>query len=183
MPNMPLMQALFEASLQPLSTVVRDVCTELQPLTDNKNITITSNVPDSLGVYASQDEARFLVWSLLENAVNFSPHSGSVNVTAVAGGNTIKLSVIDHGPGIPSDKIEDIFKPFMRASDTKEFDHEGLGLGLYTNKLLVEKLGGTLTITSSTTAGTSGTTATLTLPKVSQAGQGMSSSLIAPQSN
>ena len=145
---------------------------------------------DDRVILASQDEARFILSSVLENAINFSPKNSTIHVTASSTNNKIHLSVKDNGQGISSDKLAELFKPFARASDTLQYDHEGLGLGLYTNKLLVEKLGGSIKISSynntdnnvdnGSNTSITGTTVSISLPISSNNEAGMSSGVIVP---
>ena len=55
---------------------------------------------------------------------------------------TVQLRVIDHGPGIPSERREAVFVPFQRLGDTD--NDAGIGLGLALSKGFVEGMGGTL---------------------------------------
>jgi two-component system sensor histidine kinase KdpD len=67
--------------------------------------------------------------------------------------------VIDHGPGIPEDRWDDVFLPFQRLGDHD--NHTGVGLGLALSRGLTEAMGGTLT-PSATPGG--GLTMVLALP-------------------
>ncbi|MBC7402219.1 MAG: sensor histidine kinase KdpD [Microbacteriaceae bacterium] len=84
---------------------------------------------------------RVLV-NLLENARQFSPLDHPVRVSASLFGGTVEIRVVDSGPGVASDRRDDIFVPFQRLGDTDNFT--GLGLGLALSKGFVEGMGGTL---------------------------------------
>jgi signal transduction histidine kinase len=79
-----------------------------------------------------------------------------ITVRAESAGPHVRLSIIDNGPGIPSDVLPRIFEPLFT---TKGF---GVGLGLPTVRKIVEKHGGTIDVTS---PGTGGTTATIWLSR------------------
>ena len=72
------------------------------------------------------------------------------------------LRVQDTGAGIPKSKVDKLFAPFSRATDTLKFDYEGLGLDLYMDKLITEQAGGKIDISSIEGAYT---TVTVKLPK------------------
>lgn len=85
---------------------------------------------------------RVLV-NLLANAVRFSPADRAPRVSAGPEGDRIAVRVIDHGPGIPPERLSDVFQPFQRLGDTDNLT--GIGLGLALSKGFVEGMGGTLT--------------------------------------
>jgi signal transduction histidine kinase len=84
-----------------------------------------------------------VISSLLDNAVKFG--SGKpVEIAVQRDGDDASVSVTDHGPGIPPNRILDIFRAFERAVSASHYG--GLGLGLYIAKAIVEGHGGTLTV-------------------------------------
>ena len=84
---------------------------------------------------------RVLV-NLLENARRYSAPGESVRISASAFAGSVEVRVTDTGPGVPEDRLEDIFVPFQRLGDTD--NSTGLGLGLALSKGFVEGMGGTL---------------------------------------
>ncbi|MFF8818636.1 MULTISPECIES: ATP-binding protein [Leucobacter] len=84
-----------------------------------------------------------VIVNLLANALRHSPAGSSIIVSTSVFGDVLEIRIIDHGPGVPRDRLEDIFVPFQRLGDT---DNEtGLGLGLALSRGFVEAMGGTLT--------------------------------------
>jgi two-component system, OmpR family, sensor histidine kinase KdpD len=101
---------------------------------------------------------RVLV-NVIANALRHSPPEHPPTITAGRHGDTVDLRIIDHGPGIPADRWDDIFLPFQRLGDRD--NHTGVGLGLALSRGLTEAMGGTLT-PEETPGG--GLTMILTLP-------------------
>ncbi|MFB9796422.1 DUF4118 domain-containing protein [Arthrobacter citreus] len=101
---------------------------------------------------------RVLV-NLLANAVRFSPAGSKVVLAASAFAGRVEVRVIDCGPGIPPERLEDVFVPFQRLGDTDNLT--GLGLGLALAKGFMEGMMGTLE-TEDTPGG--GLTMVLSLP-------------------
>jgi signal transduction histidine kinase len=81
------------------------------------------------------------VRNLVENAVRYG---GSAHVSVYREGNDAVIDVIDHGPGIPDDRIDDAFKPFVRLEESRNIETGGIGLGLAIALGIVHAHGGTL---------------------------------------
>ena len=81
-------------------------------------------------IAADPDRLIQILTNLLSNAVKFSPPSSTISVTLRPGVTGVTLSVIDHGRGIPADKLEAIFGRFQQvdASDSRQKGGSGLGL-------------------------------------------------------
>jgi signal transduction histidine kinase/CheY-like chemotaxis protein len=96
---------------------------------------------------------RQILVNLVGNAVKFTDH-GSVDVRVIAerqpGSNmlTLVIEVQDTGVGIPKDRLDAIFKPFVQSGVNAAKEKQGTGLGLAIVKRLVELLGGTVTVAS-----------------------------------
>ena len=79
-------------------------------------------------VKGDPDLLRSMLHNLLENAIKFSPDSSCVEVRVEDSADSVKLSVLDHGPGIPEEGHEKIFERFYRAGSQPKVSGTGLGL-------------------------------------------------------
>jgi signal transduction histidine kinase len=105
---------------------------------------------------------KLLMRNLIDNALRYNPaDAGLVEVRAVEEAGKIRISVQDHGPGIPPEHIDNITEPFYRADPARARATGGIGLGLYLCRRIVEVHGGQLSLISP--AGR-GTLATVILP-------------------
>jgi PAS domain S-box-containing protein len=97
-------------------------------------------------VMARVDANRVLqvMANLLSNAVKFSPAEASVEIGMAAAGGSVRISVTDHGPGIPSSFRDRIFQKFSQADGSDSRQKGGTGLGLTIAKALIERMGGTI---------------------------------------
>jgi PAS domain S-box-containing protein len=93
-------------------------------------------------VNADPDRLAQVVTNLLSNAIKFSPAGGEVLVAVEKNGNVIRVSVRDHGSGIPDDFKPHVFEKFAQADGTTSRQKGGTGLGLSIVKQIVERLGG-----------------------------------------
>jgi signal transduction histidine kinase len=85
--------------------------------------------------------------------VKYTPRDGRVTVTLFRSGEDVRIVVEDTGIGIPEEAMEHLFEEFFRASNAREFEHEGTGLGLTIIKDLVTRLGGWISVYSALGAG------------------------------
>ncbi len=119
-----------------------------------KGIYLTVDKDPSVPNWIIGDPVRLnqILTNLVGNAIKFT-ETGGVNIAVKTIESTqttskIKFSVSDTGIGIPSDKIDDIFKSFTQASDSTTRTHGGTGLGLTISKQLVELQDGQIWIES-----------------------------------
>ncbi|NHT17458.1 DUF4118 domain-containing protein [Cellulomonas sp. IC4_254] len=86
---------------------------------------------------------RRVVVNVLANAVHFSPRGCRPRLTTSAFADRVEIRVVDHGPGVETERHADLFVPFQRLGDTD--NTTGLGLGLALSRGFTEGMGGTLT--------------------------------------
>ncbi|OGY27078.1 MAG: hypothetical protein A2Z42_01750, partial [Candidatus Woykebacteria bacterium RBG_19FT_COMBO_43_10] len=92
--------------------------------------------------------------SLLENAIKFNREEGKIIVGLKRIKDYLRLSIKDTGIGIPKKERERVFQKFHRATDILTYDYEGIGLGLYVTKLIIEAHQGRIWFESEAGAGT-----------------------------
>jgi two-component system, OmpR family, sensor histidine kinase KdpD len=125
--------------------------------------TVVSRLPADLpAVHVDPGLLERVLVNVIGNALRYSPPGRPPMITGSALGDVVELRVIDHGPGIPEDRWDDVFLPFQRLGDHD--NHTGVGLGLALARGLTEAMGGTLT-PSATPGG--GLTMVLALPRES----------------
>ena len=118
-------------------------------------------VPEGLALRADLDKTRQIILNLLANALKFTPPGGTITVTAAERGGHTVVAVCDTGIGVPEDKLDQIFEPFVQANRSIQARDGGVGLGLAISRQLARAMEGDLTVTSVLDAGS---TFTLTLP-------------------
>jgi PAS domain S-box-containing protein len=111
------------------------------------------DLPDApVAARTDPDKLRQVLANLVDNAVRFSPGGGKVTVGASRRGETIVLSVVDQGVGIPDAEQDRIFSKFYRVGDAQT---GGTGVGLFIAQGLVSALGGRITVRSTEGRGSS----------------------------
>ena len=120
----------------------------------SNNITISKQVSDGLMANIDKSALILLIGSALNNAIKFSKTDGKVSIQATAKAGGIKSTVSDNGAGIAKDKIDQLMMPFARATDALHYDYEGLGLGLYLDRIILDQINGSINISSNLNKGT-----------------------------
>ena len=118
-----------------------------------KSLKVSNEVSKMLMAHDDANVVRLVMQNLLSNAVKFSYPDGEVSVKAEEKDGRIWIEVSDNGMGIGEKKLEKIFK-FMTSSDSGTGGETGTGIGLFVSKMLVDKIGGEITIESVKDVGT-----------------------------
>lgn len=100
--------------------------------------------PQVTSVMADPALLQRVVVNLLSNALRYEPRGRRVRVTTSRFADRVEIRVIDHGPGIPADRRDEVMVPFQRLGDTDS--SVGLGLGLALSKGFVEGMDGELVL-------------------------------------
>lgn len=143
-----------------LRTVIREVCDMLERPLGTKRVTVQYDFPADLPeVYLPRGDVMQIVYNLLLNALQASPSPAALVIVLRHAGQTIRVRVTDHGPGIPPEVLPHIFKPFFTTKQPG--DMGGMGLGLTVSRDLASAMGGAIEVETSMGQGT---TFTLVLP-------------------
>ncbi|WP_340820507.1 PAS domain S-box protein [Methanolobus sp. WCC4] len=115
----------------------------------SRDIKLSFKRKDSIDVfYADEYKLTQIMHNLLDNALKFTDHGGSVVIETKNVGDKLQVSVIDTGIGIEKDKIESIFKPFVQIDGSFARKYSGTGIGLALTKKFIELHGGNITVKS-----------------------------------
>jgi signal transduction histidine kinase len=94
------------------------------------------------------DRVEQVLHNLLENAVKFSPPGSPVVLAAEGPVDFLEFTVVDHGAGIPPEELTRIFERFHQVGDPMTREQNGVGLGLYISKRIVDEMGGEIRVSS-----------------------------------
>ncbi len=107
------------------------------------SIRLESSITDAK-IETDSDRFIQILTNLLTNAAKFSPPNDEIIVSVSRNGDLLRVSVIDHGPGIPEEFQNRIFTKFAQSIAQGERRKKGSGLGLSITKMLVESMGGSI---------------------------------------
>lgn len=155
-----LQSGVLGVSVMPVdpAEVIMPALDELSLGPADVEIDLGSDVPEMV---ADPALLQRVVVNLLSNALRYEPAGSRVRLAESSFANQVEIRVIDHGPGIPEDRRDDVMVPFQRLGDTDS--SVGLGLGLALSKGFVEGMDGTLAL-EDTPGG--GLTMVIRLPRV-----------------
>jgi PAS domain S-box-containing protein len=142
--------------------VARSVESLIDPQVAKKHLTYTSVFPATPAIaVADGEKAGQVILNLLSNAVKFTPEHGRVHLEVTRRDDEIVTLVSDTGPGIPPDKRDVIFEPFVQVGRSRSSSAEGTGLGLAISRDLARLMKGDITVANN---GDGGATFTFCLP-------------------
>jgi signal transduction histidine kinase/ActR/RegA family two-component response regulator len=138
-------------SLEPVRTgdVIGDALELAAPLAAERGIRLEPPPDTAIDRYVRADVQRLkqVLLNLLSNAIKYNREGGRVSLNVEEAADRLRIVVLDTGPGIPAEHLDEVFTPFQRlAQDTAAIDGAGLGLAL--SKRLVEAMGGELGVIS-----------------------------------
>jgi signal transduction histidine kinase len=102
---------------------------------------------------ADRGKLEQVLLNLLSNATKFT-NEGEIEISSFAEGGRAGLRVRDTGIGIPADKLNSVFEPFVQVGRSLTTPHEGTGLGLAISRDLTRAMGGELSVASEMGKGT-----------------------------
>lgn len=112
-----------------LDALARDALELYEPIAAERGIALASTLP-SLAIEGDADQVFQLFVNLLDNAVKYAPPDSTVDVAIARAGEHVRLSVADHGAGIPEQERERVFDRFHRLEAHRGTVGSGLGLSL-----------------------------------------------------
>ena len=119
-----------------------------------KSINIETKIQSGAVVLGNRIELARVFYNVLDNAIKYTPHNGTIMVSGEINFNKYLITISDNGSGIAKESIDKIFDPFFRGDDGSRSTN-GAGLGLTLSKKIIENHKGTIAIKSRLGKGTS----------------------------
>ena len=147
--------------IQPEEHDLNDLLTEVIDLAwfsaNAKKVRLTFNPVDAAILRCDADLLRRAFSNLVENGIRHSPIDSSIEVTLVNQAPHFRITIRDHGPGVPPDKQAFIFKPFWQSAGSetsgKKSSQGSAGLGLAMVHKAIARHGGTIRVFNHPTGG------------------------------
>jgi signal transduction histidine kinase len=138
-------QMRYDLQDVPVDDVVQESEELARPMMDAKHLHFAHrSMGGSLIVRADRPKLQQILVNLLSNATKFTDPGGDVSVDFEGGESVVHIRVADTGCGIPPDRLESIFQPFIQVEGGRRRQVEGTGLGLSISRDLAVGMGGQL---------------------------------------
>ena len=134
-----------------LNDIVMATIPMIEPQLAAKGLRYDVDVPLELKAAADREKLEQILLNLLSNAAKFTHHGGSLRIEAAIApdrDDLVEMRVEDTGVGIPTDRLDLVFEPFMQVESSHAARVEGTGLGLSISRDLARGMGGDLTAES-----------------------------------
>ena len=119
----------------------------IESLAQKRGIAMSHTGIKNTFVWADSTRLKQALLNLLSNAVKYNREGGNIHVEVSDDENTLRISVIDTGPGISAEKLPELFLPFNRL-DAEDSNIEGTGIGLTITRRIIELMGGSVDVHS-----------------------------------
>ena len=131
-----------------VSELCDQIATMFKPIAENKQLKFFyhKNISDDLYINSDALKIKQVASNIISNALKYTIE-GEVHFGVYLINNKLVFNVLDQGIGIPTEKIDELFKPFSKAENNTGLA-EGNGFGLFVVKGLLELLGGNLKVMS-----------------------------------
>lgn len=138
-----------------MNDLIKSSIIENTGLASKYKVKFLFNHTDSLPlVHADSNRIIQVLNNLLSNAAKFEPDNGQIIIEAVVSDQNLKVSITDHGPGIPAEFQSTIFESFTQADVSDAKSTGGTGLGLSISKEIIQLHNGQINFTSEPNQGT-----------------------------
>ncbi len=131
-----------------LSNLIEKVLVSFNQEINEKKINLSIKIENNLFIFVDEEKVISAIHVFLENAIKYSKESGHITLNAFKEKDTIWFSLTDDGIGLSDEEQSHVFSRFYRSSSARLSHVEGVGLGLFMAKRIIERHGGSVGVKS-----------------------------------
>ncbi len=131
-----------------IAPVLKIIADEFKTIAKQKRLDFKSDIQTNAWAQINNAYFHSALWNLLDNAYKFTTAGGMIELIAKSDDKNIEIHIKDSGIGISPEEVNQLFTKFHRGTDTIKYEYEGVGIGLYLTKLIMEQHNGQITVDS-----------------------------------
>ena len=143
----------FKSEKIDIVKLILSACELFDPIAEEKEVRLITDLPERLTISGDKGKMQRLVTNLLENAIKYNKHGGTVTISVKQENRRVHIEVEDTGLGIAEAELPHIFERFYRCDRSRS--QAGIGLGLSLAKAIVKAFDGEIRVTSTLDKGSS----------------------------
>ncbi|MHC4889801.1 MAG: sensor histidine kinase, partial [Planctomycetota bacterium] len=121
----------LEMDVFSLRDAIHNAVATVKTKAEDKSIALNCNIEGSVdSIVGNQFSIEEMVTNLLLNAIKYTPANGTIEMNAKNHGDRVLVEIVDTGIGIPQEEVPRVFDEFYRATNAREVERNGTGLGL-----------------------------------------------------
>lgn len=120
----------WSATNVPIDRLVQDAVSDSEIEADGRGCHLDLKGSAGASVQGDPELLRRAIDNVMRNAIRYSPRGAPVEVVVERSGGNVRISVRDHGPGVPEELLLKLFEPFFRVDESRDAATGGIGLGL-----------------------------------------------------
>lgn len=127
---------------------IRDLLDETvasyRPAAGQRGIRMAAEAGELPTAVGDQGRLREVLTNIVDNAIKFTPEGGQIKLEGQLVGDCVRVTVRDNGRGIPTDDLDRVFEQFFQVEQGDDVSRNGLGLGLFVCRDLIQRQGGVI---------------------------------------
>ena len=140
-----------------IKTVITKALSNLSLLIEKEEAVINTQIEEGILVQGNAYHLENVLVNLIENGIKYSEGKAAISITFSQAENLAQIQVRDQGIGMTNDQQDKAFDNFYRVQSGNLHDTKGFGLGLSYSKLVIEKMNGSIQLSSKPGEGTTAT--------------------------
>ncbi len=138
----------YQKTSHDISALAAEVIASLSLQITTKKLFVETNYTPGLTAPCDELRIKFVIQTFIENAIHYTPESGKISVTSFNDNGNAVFSVKDDGIGMMESELKMIFSKFYRSDKARSSDTEGMGIGLFISKKIIQHHEGKIWVAS-----------------------------------